>query len=96
MQAMIVALAAVSWIGVGLLCFFLWKIARFYERSSGESARAWLFALPMVLLPAGAACHLLTGTSFVGVPAGDLLLFAGGVILVLASSMLQQIMVGGQ
>ena len=96
MHVLIVTLAAISWIGAGMLCFFLWKIARFYERSSGESARAWLFALPMVLLPAGAACYLLMETSFVGVPAGDLLLFAGGVILVLASSMLQQIMVGGQ
>ncbi len=94
MDVAVLTIAAVSWIGVSLLAYFLGRIARFYERSSGETAHSWLFSLPMLLLPAGAACYLIYDTRFVGIAAGDLLLFAGGISLLLASALLQQIMMG--
>jgi hypothetical protein len=93
-QVITVVFAALSWIGVSLLAFFLWRIARFYEKSSGERAHSWLFTLPMVLLPFGAIYYLFSDIRFVGGPVGDSLLLAGGLTLLLASAMLQQIMMG--
>jgi len=87
-------LSGVSWIGISVLSFFLWRIARFYEHSSGETAHSWLFLFPMILLPTGAACYIFEGADFVGIPVGDLLLFAGGICLLFASARLERIMVG--
>lgn len=86
--------AALSWVGICMLAFFLWRIARFYEKSSGEKAHSWMFMLPMVLLTAGATYYLILDRRFVGEPIGDGLFLAGGLTLLLASVMLQQIMMG--
>jgi hypothetical protein len=92
----ITLLTAGSWIGITLLVFFLRKIARFYERSSDETAQSWLFLFPIVLLPAGALWYLMYSPDFVGEPIGDLLLFIGGAVLITASYILQQAMMGEQ
>jgi hypothetical protein len=94
MKYVILVVAVLAWAGVTVMAFFLWKIARFYEHSSQESAHSWLFVIPTILLPAGAVCYLILDTRFVGFPAGDLLLFAGGISLLLASAWLQQVMMG--
>jgi hypothetical protein len=93
MDVIITGITAISWIGVAALTFFLWRIARFYERSSERSAYSWLFLLPLVLLPAGALYYILHDSEFYGVPAGDVLLLAGGVSLLVASLTLQQVLV---
>jgi hypothetical protein len=93
MGVLILLIAALTWIGIAILVFFLWKIARFYEQSSGETVHSWIFPIPMLLLSAGAFVYLYQDTAFVGVPVGDLLLLGGGVTLLLASYLLQQAMV---
>jgi hypothetical protein len=90
----IIGISSLSWLGITIMAFFLWRIARFYEQSSGEPAHSWLFVFPTLLLPLGALCYLITDTCFVGVPIGDILLFLGGITLLLAAALLQQVMMG--
>ncbi|MBN1178824.1 MAG: hypothetical protein JXD18_06410 [Anaerolineae bacterium] len=94
MNFIITLIAGLSWAGISMSAFFLWRIARFYETSSGEKAHAWLFVLPMLLLPAGASAYLISEPMFVGFPLGDILMFIGGLVLLLASAILQQVMMG--
>ncbi|HHS97086.1 MAG TPA: hypothetical protein ENK08_04190 [Chloroflexi bacterium] len=94
MEALTIVLDVLSWLGVGLLIFFLWRIARFYERSSNETAYSWLFLPPMLLLPAGAVFYLIEDPSFVQSMGGDVLLFIGGGLLLVASVLLHQVMMG--
>lgn len=86
--------AALAWGGIAFLVFLLWRIARFYERSSGQRAYAWIFLIPLVLLPAGAAWYLVVAPEFVGLPAADALLFAGGAILLVGTFILKRAMMG--
>jgi hypothetical protein len=94
MDWVIIGLSSISWLGITFMSFFLWQIARFYEKSSGESAHSWLFIFPTLLLPLGAICYLTTDTRFVGVTIGDVLLFIGGITLLFAAAILQQVMMG--
>ena len=87
-------LSGLSWAGVGFLIFLLWRIARFYERSSGENACSWLFLIPLVLLPLGAFWYLVEDPRFVESRGGDVLFFSGGLVLLIASILLQQAMMG--
>ena len=75
------------------MSFFLWRIARFYEKSSRRSAYSWLFILPILLLPVGAIYYMIHDSEFYGVPVADVLLLAGGVSLIVASLTLQQVLV---
>lgn len=86
--------AALAWGGIAFLIFLLWRIARFYERSSGQRAYAWVFLIPLALLPAGAAWYLAVAPEFVGLPAADALLFTGGVILLVGTFILKRAMMG--
>lgn len=86
--------ATLAWIGVAFLIFLLWRIARFYERSSGQRAYAWIFLVPLVILPAGAAWYLVVDPAFVGIPAADALLFAGGAVLLVGTFVLKRTMMG--
>jgi hypothetical protein len=87
-------LAVYAWIVVGVLFFFLWRIAGFYERASGQRVGHRFLVLPAVLLAAGVIWYLLHDNDFVGRPVGDLLLFGGGVLLFLFSSRLEKLMTG--
>jgi hypothetical protein len=87
-------LAVYSWLVIGVLFFFLWRIARFYEDASGQRVGPRFLLLPGLLLAAGAVWYLLRDNDFVGQPAGDLLLFAGGILLFLFSNRLQKLMTG--
>jgi hypothetical protein len=88
------ALAAYAWIVVGVLLFFLWRIAVFYERASGKRVGSRFLALPGVLIAAGVAWYSLTNIDYVGQPVGDLMLFAGGSLLFLFSTRLVRLMTG--
>lgn len=94
MNWVIIGISSLSWLGITTMSIFLWRIARFYEQSSGESAYSWLFLFPTIFLPLGALSYLISDTRFVGVPIGDVLLFVGGITLLLASALLQQVMMG--
>jgi hypothetical protein len=96
MVAAIRIVALLAWGGIGFLLFLLWRIARFYERSSGRRAYSYLFLPPLLFLPAGAVCYILLDVSFVGNVLADLLFFLGGIFLVVATSLLGQIMIGEQ
>jgi hypothetical protein len=87
-------LATYAWIVVGVLFFFLWRIAGFYERASGQRVGHRFVVLPGALLAAGAIWYLRRDSDFVGQPVGDLLLFLGGVTLLLFSNRLQKLMTG--
>jgi hypothetical protein len=92
MDVLVIALTALSSVGIAVLTYFLWRIARFYESSSDQTAHSWLFLPPLVLLPAGAAWYLILNRDFVGLPSADMLLLGGGATLLLAALLLQQIM----
>lgn len=84
------AVAAVVWLEVLFLIFLLWRIARFYERSSGQRVYAWLFLIIMLLFFVGAAGYIIVEPSFVGLPPADALLCAGGVISLVGTFILTQ------
>lgn len=87
-------LAIYSWLVIGVLFFFLWRIASFYEHASGERVGHHLLLLPGVLMGAGAVLYLQVDADFVGLPTADLLLFAGGILLLIFGSRLQKLMTG--
>ena len=87
-------LTVYSWLIIGALLFVLWRIAAFYEDASGHRVGARFLLLPGALLVAGVIWYLRYDCDFVGRPVGDLLLFAGGTLLMLFGSRLQKLMTG--
>lgn len=87
-------LATYAWIVVGVLFFFLWRIAGFYEAASGQRVGHRFLVFPGVLLAAGVIWYLFHDSDFVGQPVGDILLFVGGILLFLFSNRLEKLMTG--
>jgi len=87
-------LSVYSWLVIGALMVFLWHIAGFYQKASGQSVGQRLLVVPGILLTGGVVWYLAHDCDFVGEPIGDVLLFAGGVLLFLFASRLQKIMTG--
>lgn len=87
-------LAIYSWIVIGMLIVFLWHIAHFFEKTSGQRVGYRFLILPSLLLAAGVIYYLVYGGGFVGQPAGDILLFSGGVSLCLFGLHLHKLMTG--
>jgi len=83
-----------SWIVIGVLVVFLWRIAYFYEKTSGQRTNYYFLLLPALLLPAGAIWYLVCNREFIGRPIGDLLLCSGGALLCLFGFRLQELMTG--
>jgi hypothetical protein len=83
-----------SWAVIGVLLVFLWRIAYFYEKTSGQRVGHRLFFLPSLLLGAGALWYLVRGGEFVGEPIGDTLLFFGGALLSALGFRLYELMTG--
>jgi len=94
MEAIKYILAGYSWAVIGVLLVFLWRVAYFYERTSGQRVGYRFLLLPSLLLAAGAVWYLVCGAEFIGQPGGDLLLFSGGVLLCLFGFRLQELMTG--
>ena len=94
MQTAELALSIYTWVVIGILVAFLWRIAYFYEKASGERLRHYLLVLPGLLLAAAAVWYITRGADFVGEPIGDALLFLGGLLLGLFSFRLQELMTG--
>jgi len=87
-------LGSYSWAIIGILIVFLWRIAYFYEKTSGQRVGHRFLFLPLLLLGSGAIWYLVHGGEFVGQPAGDVLLFSGGTLLCLFGFRLQELMTG--
>lgn len=83
-----------SWAGIGVLLVFLWRIAYFYERTSGQRVGYHFLLLPALLLAVGAIWYLKYSEEFIGQPVGDLLLCGGGGLLFLFGFRLQGFMTG--
>jgi hypothetical protein len=85
-----------AWTVIGALIVFLWRIAYFYAKTSGQRVGYYFLILPALLLAAGALWYLRSGGEFIGQPVGDLLLFGGGALLCLFGVRLQDLMTGGR
>lgn len=83
-----------AWAVIGVLLYFLYRIARFYERASKQQVGHRLLLLPAALLSAGVIWYLWTDHDFAGSPVGDFLLFGGGVLLFVFTSRLATLMTG--
>ena len=94
MEVIKTVLAIYSSAVIGVLIVFLWRIAYFYEQTSGQRVVHYFLLLPALLLAAGALWYLKFGGDFTGQPPGDLLLFSGGALLCLFGSRLQDLMTG--
>lgn len=87
-------LAIYSWVAIGILIVFLWRIAYFYERTSGQRVGHYFILLPALLLGAGALWYLVRGGEFIGEAIGDILLFLGGAFLSGFGFRLRELMTG--
>lgn len=94
MHAIKFILAAWSFGIIGILLFFMWRVAYFYEKTSGQRVGYYLLIIPVLSLAAGAIWYLFHNVGFVGEPVGDLLLLIGGVALFLFCVHLQEVMTG--
>ncbi|MFL7793937.1 MAG: hypothetical protein AB8I69_17465 [Anaerolineae bacterium] len=87
-------LAICSWVSIGLLIFFLWRIAYFYQKTSGQRVGYYLLIVAALLLTGGAVWYLVADVGFTGEPAADLLLFGGGILIFVFGGRLQELMTG--
>lgn len=94
MEVLQTILTVYAWTVIGMLIVFLWRIAYFYEKTSGQRVGYYFLLLPALLLVAGAIWYLVYNREFTGQPTGDLLLFVGGVLLCLFGFRLQELMIG--
>ena len=86
-----------SWVIMAILLFFLFLIARFYERKAHQRSHYQLFLLPLILFLLGTLRYdfLFVG-NFVGDLLGDTLFFAGGVVAAILGYHLLNLMTGGR
>ncbi len=96
MRTAIIVIGMVTGIEIWLLLFLLWRIARFYERSSGRRVFSFLFLPSMLFLAGGGVYYLIADSGFVGNSLADFILFLGGALLVIATTLMEQIMMGGK
>jgi hypothetical protein len=75
MKVVKIILSVYSWAAIGTLIVFLWRVAYFYAKTSGQRVGYYFLLLPTLLLVAGVAWYLRYSGDFTGQPAGDLLLF---------------------
>jgi hypothetical protein len=94
MQIVAYILAIWSWLVIGVLIAFLWRVAYFYQKTSGQRVGQLLVLVPAVLLAAGSILYLVGDVGFVGNPVADLLLFSGGLSLVVFGVHLRELMTG--
>ncbi len=94
MQVLKCILAIWSWIVVGVLVIFLWRIAYFYQKTSGQRVGYYFLVVAALLLGAGAVWYLIANVEFIGEPVADALLFGGGLLLLIFGGRLQELMTG--
>ena len=83
------------WGGVSVLLFFLFAIARFFERKSSRRSLYPLFLLPILLFMGSAIRYILVG-DFVGDLWGDLGSVLGGMLVCGLGFYLLNLMTGGR
>jgi hypothetical protein len=85
-----------SWGVVCVLLFFLFSIARFYEKKSGRSTYYWSFVGPIILFALAAIRYVFLMPNIVGDVLGDLMRFLGGLLVLLSGVFLLRLMTGGR
>ena len=88
-------LAAYTWGGVSILLFFLFAIARFFERKSSRRSFYPLFLLPILLFSASVVRYTAID-AFVGDLWGDLGRVIGGILVCGLGYFLLRLMTGGR
>lgn len=82
-----------AWTVIGVLIVVLYRIARFYQITSGRRSHYQLFGVPLILLVAAAAINVLTGESTL---ISDLLLLLGSLSLIGLGYNLWRMMTGSR
>jgi hypothetical protein len=84
------------WVGVAALLMLLYRIAHFYQVTTGLRSRYRFFLAPVFLFLAGMLRYLTTNVRVAGDIVGDLLFFLGGISLSLIGYFLLKLMTGGR
>ena len=84
-----------TWTSISVLLFFLFAIARFFERKSSRKSYYPLFLLPALLFIVSAVRYFLVG-DFVGDPLADLSRAIGGALVCGLGYFLLNLMTGGR
>ncbi|OQY23816.1 MAG: hypothetical protein B6I34_04235 [Anaerolineaceae bacterium 4572_32.1] len=85
-----------NWGIVVILLIFQFLIARFYEKKSGQRSYYALFLIPALLFLIASLRYAFGVGDLAGDVWGDGLLFMGGGILVVLSTLLFRLMMGGK
>jgi len=83
-----------TWVSISVILFFLFAIARFFERKSSRKSYYPLFLLPALLFIISAARYSLVG-DFVWDPLADLSRAIGGALVCGLGYFLLNLMTGG-
>jgi hypothetical protein len=89
------ALSLYIWIGLTVLMVFLYRIARFYQVTSGRRSYYQLFLVPIGLLLAGGLRYATLGI-IVGDALGDAFMILGGLSLMALGAYMLNLMTGGE
>lgn len=84
------------WTGIAALLLLIYRIARFFQFTTGVRSHYRLFLVPLVLFLAAMVRYLLVDSGFAGDVLGDFLFFSGGVCLCLMGYYLLKLMTGGR
>ena len=84
-----------TWGGISILLYFLFAIARFFERKSSRQSLYQLFLLPVVFFMGSALRYAFAG-DFVGDPLADLGRVIGGAVVIGLGYFLLHLMTGGR
>ena len=87
-------LTVVAWIAVSVLLLLLYRIAHFFQVTSGQPSQYPLFLIPLALLFLGGVRYAAIG-DLAGDMIGDSLQLSGGVILIALGASLVRKMTGG-
>ena len=88
-------LTVIAWGGVGLLLLLLYRIAHFYQATSGQPSHYRWFLIPLALLLLGGLRYAMVG-DLAGDLLGDSLLIVGGAMLFILGIVLVRLMTGGR
>jgi hypothetical protein len=88
-------LTLIAWSGVGVLIFLLYRIAHFYQVTSGQPTRYRLFVIPLALLLLGGLRYAVVG-DWNGDVIGNTLQLAGGAALIAMGVFVLRMMTGGR
>ncbi len=89
-------LSIYSWGVVCILLFFLFSIARFYEKKSGQSTYSLAFLIPILLFTLAAIRYVFLGPAITGDVWADVMRFLGGITVGGFGLFLLRLMVGGR